>query len=318
MKRLLLIVALFAVFSQSAFVQTSIEGRVTDEMNYPLSNVLVSQNNDNVSLTDENGEFRLTLSQDDAQSIIITHHLYKDVIVNRLDTLSSPLVIRMKLKNNFYQDTLYLPNDSVQQRDYILIERIGLYVDNLKFEDFESLFSEECINKLNLSGRGYSFDLEYINERKLSYGAHFVINYGSEIKLDSLEISTHYQQYGLDLGYKLFDSKRILLIPELRLNWSRYRLLSYSSSTPVTMTQYLEKRELDLRFNQVNFATGLHLAFKIHGQENGRALVIGGYLGYATPLFDTWIYSAGNRVTSSNKLLSRGVVFGMSLTLLYD
>ena len=318
MKRTILLICLIFGMTQNVFLQTKVSGIVLDQMNSPIRDVMVKQTINNLVFTNENGEFTINLTSDNAKSIVFVHQLYEDMIINRLDTVSSQLRVRMKPMNRKLEEEIDIAHDTSLVRDYTLLEKIGFHSNNLEFNSFASVLSDENVQLLNHSGVGYAFDVDYINKNRLSYGGHFVINYDKRRILDSLELKTIYQQYGLHFGYKLFETNHFMLIPEIRANWNRYRLTNYAKASSIKMTQYLENKELDLRFNQISLTTGFHFLYKFMERGEGNYWAVGLYGAYAIPVFNTWVYSASKRVTTPNNLYSKGIVFGFSWVIIYN
>ena len=127
----------------------------------------------------------------------------------------------------------------------------------------------------------------------------------SNYRHDSLDIEFKTRQYGLHFGYNLLNTYRLLLTPKVAIKWNRYRLLNNDKENSIPFEQYVDERNLDIRFNQLTGFVGFNLSYKMY-EFNLLATdywTFGVYGGYAFKLHDKpWIYSRGNRLTSSGKI----------------
>ena len=141
--------------------------------------------------------------------------------------------------------------------------------------------------------------------------------YGYEDDHDSLVINLNNSCYKLNLGYDLVNSQRIRMTPMLSLRWLRYRLQNYPDERKVPLENYLQDREIDLRFNQTLAVAGISLEYKMYNGNMGLSdyWSIGIYGGYAVKLNRTpWIWSDGNRITTGKTIGLHPLTFGISLS----
>lgn len=190
----------------------------------------------------------------------------------------------------------------------------SLQVDFLfnDFEDFRPILKDYNVDLMNKSSGIFSTELA--GTYKTYYaGINFGWAHDTDSYNDSLNIKFNTTQYGLHFGYILINTKRFLLIPKVAVKWNRYRLLNTDINNKIPIGQYVSERDLDIRFNQMTGFVGLNLSYKIYEFNllPTDYSTFGIYCGYAFKLNDQpWIYSRGNRLTSTGKIEMQNYNFG--------
>jgi hypothetical protein len=212
-------------------------------------------------------------------------------------------------------------SDSIEYRTKFRVETI-LSVDLLVFDfsQFSTELSNYNIDLLNKNGGIICLGLGF-SINKLYSDINFGFSEDESKNKDSLKLHCRNNLYSITLGYRLVESKRISLIPNIAFKWYRYRLLNSDYQKKIPLNQYLINRDIDLRFNQTILFVGIDLDFKFHKflpKMRHKFWTAGFYAGYALKLNKTpWIYSKGNRLTTNNQLINDDLNLGVRITFCY-
>ena len=124
---------------------------------------------------------------------------------------------------------------------------------------------------------------------------------------DSLVVNQLSSAYGVNLGYDIISSDKIRLTPLLSFRILRLRLKNYDNDSKIPLTQYMDDRDLDLRFSQSAVTAGLNLDYKIYIKKDGEVTenfwslgLYGGYIGKLDK--SIWLWSQGNRLTTDRMM----------------
>lgn len=305
MKKIAFILIFLLYIPQIIFCQKTITGVVSDPYNEPLQGVSVCQGNfRNCVLTDQNGVFHLGLTEKIDYVLIVSFTGYEMVKIHSIDTLQGTLYVNMKpyLIDFDYSDEKLDP--SKKGWGYTSFFQI----DGLK-NDFSQFL--EPLGDYNISFMNKTYTLSTF-EFAATYNRYQMgLVYGTDSKYsegnagDSLDTELNSKLFGLSFGYKLIDSKRIVLMPGLALKWYRYRLINSDTDRKISLDKYMSDRDLDIRFNQCALFLGSSLGYKIYNDFlfAGDYWTIGFYGGYLFKLNENpWIYSKKNRLVSDSKI----------------
>ena len=130
-------------------------------------------------------------------------------------------------------------------------------------------------------------------------------DYGRKQEYDSLVLDQNNTAYYLNFGYDVIKATRVRLTPLLSVRWLRSKLLNYPNEKKIPLSQYLDERDLDLRFNQTIAVAGINLECLMYNDAyvNGEYWSIGLFGGYVMKLNQKpWMYSEGNRLTSDGEI----------------
>jgi hypothetical protein len=189
---------------------------------------------------------------------------------------------------------------------------------NNNFNQYSNLLgykNTDLMNELSQT-HNWGFAATY---RRYQFGLNY--GYGSveNEKDDSLSLSFSSNVFRLDLEYKLFDRKRIVLMPMFSLKMSQYILVNSINDENITIEKYLANRDLDIRFNQLTGFIGLNTSIKIKSNYLYIPLkywTLGIYGGYNFKLNKyPWIYSSGNELESEYQFEIYNLNLGFILTL---
>jgi hypothetical protein len=98
------------------------------------------------------------------------------------------------------------------------------------------------------------------------------------------------------------------------LKWNRYRLINSDNERRIPIQQYVDERDLDIRFNQLTGFVGLNLSFKFYKYNPLRSnyWTFGIYGGYCFKINDKpWVYSKRNRLTTDAEIEVDKLNFGI-------
>jgi len=293
----------FAIFAQDKVIT----GKIIDSIGEPLIGVSICQvNSNNCTNTDYNGLFHLLIDEMYSSHLKIGYVGYQTLTISNLDTISDLLKVKMNV-DTLSDKYIYIENhDTFPKRKlkFGLIEFIQVDFIFNDFGYFRSLLKDYNVDLMNKSNGIFSVEIAGTYKRYYT-GFNFGWANDGVYDHDSLDIEFNTTQYGLHFGYNLLNTKRLLLTPKVAIKWNRYRLLNNEKDKSIPIEQYVSERDLDLRFNQMTGFVGFNLSYKIY---NFNLLptdywTFGIYGGYAFKLHDNpWIYSRGNRLTSSGKI----------------
>ena len=318
MKKIANTLFLLLLFVSVSGQNDTIRGIITGEKGYAVEHAKISQNENHFTYSGAYGTFILPLDPGYAKSIEITHPDYDPVIVNRLDTLSGLLKIKLKSarKGDEKRALKYEENvaDSLYAREkntLQLFEKFGGQFHTVDFDIFEvelGTYNTEVLSDLN----GFSHIEMGFAKQSNYYGFNYGYSTYEDEDLDSIAIEVNMHHYGLLMG-KLKDFKHFQIALNLGLSVDRWRLQNYDKDKLVTMQQYIDRKELDLRFNQICGFAGLNLTFKLTQTEKG-FWGLDFFAGYVFPVSKTLIYSAQSRIENEKRLSYSPLTFGFGLT----
>lgn len=319
----IIIIGLIYFYSLNCFAQNQlISGRVFIQDELPLFGALICQaNGSQCSYSDFNGAFHIILDDEKEKSILISFLGYCPLIIENLDTNKSPLKIYMDADIDFVLDSIDIDAIYLQQEKiklgFNLMFQLNFMIND--FNDFEGVLGKYNTDLMTYSIFTYNWEFGWMLKRH--YGS---LSFGMVNKFDnqdSLYLNFNTTQYGLSYGYNIFDSKRFNITPKASVKWIRYRLLNRSNENNYPIEQYLLRRDLDLRFNQIVGIAGLGFSYKMYKQNiiNTDYWTIGIYAGYIFKLNNQpWIYSRGNRLKSDNNTKLENYYFGFNISFNVD
>jgi hypothetical protein len=306
---------LFASLCSRAVAQgTVVTGIITDNRNVPIVGARACQvNSANCAVADMNGVFHLLLEPGRANSLNVTCPGFNPADVNIGETTALPL--RISLVPMYIPDGVFA-NDVQDNPGAAVIVRSALSFD-LIFTDFSEF--------AGLLGTHNTEAMDYFSVTGPEIGASFPrffagfgigMGYSYEDDEDTLIIDLNNTAYKLSLGYDIISTDRIRMTPLLSVRWLKYRLQNYPGERSISLENYLEERETDLRFHQTIAVAGLNIEYLMHsGQKvKGDYWSVGLYGGYAVKLNQKpWIRSEGNRITTDSVISLRPFTAGISV-----
>jgi hypothetical protein len=216
------------------------------------------------------------------------------------------------------------PGHKKQKRDLHFTAATNLQVDILKndFSAFDNLLGSYNTELMNNSVGTVDIEFNgFINNWMAG------INYGSSMNSrdynDSLDLDFITTNFGLVFGYRILESKRFIIVPKINLKWNHYRLINSDNTHRIPVSQYVEDRDLDIRFNQLTAAAGLRISYKIYKGFPWIVpydhMSIGMYGGYVVQINrNPWIYAVRNRLMTNNKININHLNLGVSFTFYID
>lgn len=282
-----LIMLFINVFSQR------FSGKVMDENEHPIKNAAICiGNSSDYHPTNKNGEFKFFLPKKRDLEIKVYAKGYETMTINHVDTIFHPINIIMREDST----SIEYPN----RNDFGYITSLQLDFLKVDFNSFAAVLGEENIKNMNeLDG--------YFNiELALWYrGFNFAINMGfaenASVDLDTLKADYRMFTLGTHFGYNIINTRHFLITPKIGIRWYKYRMDNYDNDNRIPLEQYVNQRDLDIRFNHLMGFGGLNLTYKFHYVHFPMA--IGVYGGYIFKLNDKpWVYSKHNRLTTDYKV----------------
>ncbi|MDX9903013.1 MAG: hypothetical protein RB288_02940 [Bacteroidales bacterium] len=315
LSRILAVTLLAAVSIGSAAQGTVVTGVIRDTRDVPIVGATACQvNTSNCTAADLNGIFHLLLEPGRDMSLKIECLGFNPVEVAIDESTVYPL--KINLTPIYIPDELFL-DDRYSDLKNKVIMRSSLTMDAFFF-DFEEFtpalgaHNTDLMKYFAVIGPelGASFSGVY-------FGLGIGMGYSYQNDLDTISVDLNNTMYRLSIGYDLVSSRRIRITPLLSARWLRYRLLNYPGDRKISLTRYLDERDLDLRFNQTIAVAGLNLEYLMYsgmqGQGDYWSFGIAG--GYAVKLNQTpWIYSKGNRVMTDHSMGLNPLTFSLTVS----
>ncbi len=289
-----------------------VTGQITDENNVAISGPTVCQvNTSNCTNADVNGIFHLLLEPGKEMSLQIRCLGFNPEEVVLDESTVYPLKIVLT--------PAYLMLESSDQ-DIVpwIILRSSLSLDALftDFSEFSSSigsFNTDAMDYFAVTGPELG-----VSVHRFYTGFRLGMGNGYSEEHDTLVVDLSNTSFSLNLGYDLISSPRIRLTPLISLKLLRFRLQNYRNERKIPLTQYLEERDLELRFNQMAAVAGINLEYLIYSDifpGGGDYWSVGAFGGYAMKLNRTpWIYSRGNRLITSSEIGLKHFTFGLSVS----
>lgn len=195
----------------------------------------------------------------------------------------------------------------------------GLYFDHSP-QNFFGFFPELEFYNVRMLNQGEGFFgiesmLEYNN---FHGGLQFGFGQYSAEEVGDLRVGLYTFMSALNLGYQLNPNGRVSVVPFFGLRYFRYRLTNESLTYDITLEEYLENRDLDLRFHRVTGLLGARIGYRIF--DTGTPLIdgytFGFYGGYLFPVHsETLLYSRRNRLSHNGNMRYEGFSVGLVFTI---
>jgi hypothetical protein len=314
-KRLATIVLLASLSLVAGAQGTVVTGIIRDDRAVPIVGATVCQvNTSNCTAADMNGIFHLLLEQGKEMNLQVECLGFNPVEVVIDESTAYPL--KITLTPAYVPDALF-PDDSYSDLSNGVIMRSSLIMDVI-FTDFAQFtpslgsHNTDLMKSFAVIGPelGASFSRVYL-------GLGIGMGYNYKDDTDTLTVDLKNSSYKLNFGFDLVSSQRIRLTPLISLRWLRYRLMNYPGDRKITLTRYLEERDIELRFNQTVAVAGLNMEYIMYSGLRGSSdyWSFGVAGGYATKLNRTpWVYSRGNRVMTDNMIGLDPLTFSITIS----
>ncbi len=315
MKRITIITLLLAVTLRLSAQGTSVPGTVIDQRGVSITGVTVCQKNtSNCTVTDRFGMFNLDLEADKEMKLRVECLGFNPVEIVLNETTSYPLkitLIPMYLSDKSYSGD-YSSENTPRATMRWTVNLDAMATDFSQFSTSIGSYNTDIMDKFRVIGPelGVSFS-------KIYAGIGMGFGYGRKHEYDSLVLDQNNTAYYLNFGYDVIKATRLRLTPLLSIRWLRSKLLNYANEDKIPLSQYLDERDLDLRFNQTIAVAGINLECLMYNDAyvNGEYWSIGLFGGYAMKLNQQpWIYSKGNRTTAEGEIILDHLTFGLNLS----
>lgn len=97
---------------------------------------------------------------------------------------------------------------------------------------------------------------------------------------DSIEVDFRNTSWQFTYGYNILNTWRFRLRYDVSLKLSHVRLINTASEDKISINQYIQNRDLDIRINQPLSCMGFNLEYKFYGKELNTYWSFGVYGGY--------------------------------------
>jgi hypothetical protein len=294
---------------------TTVSGTIIDQRGVPIVGVTICQKNtSNCSVADRNGMFFLDLETGKEMKLRVECPGFNPVELALIETTTYPLKITLQpmyLSKDIYAGD-YNGEDTPVATMRWTVNLDALSTDFSQFAPSIGSYNTDIMDKFRVIGPelGVSFS-------KIYAGIGVGFGYGRKHDYDSLVLDQNNTSYYINFGYDVIKATRLRVTPLLSVRWLRSKLLNYANEKQIPMSQYLDERDLDLRFNQTIAVAGINLECLMYNEAyvNGEYWSIGLFGGYAMKLNQQpWIYSKGNRLTADGEIGLDHFTFGMNLS----
>jgi hypothetical protein len=293
-----------------------VTGLITDNRGVPITGPTVCQaNTPNCTVADINGTFTLQLKKEGNMSIKVECLGFKPVEIAIDETTVFPLKITLTPMYNA-EDMLSDVENNTAAKGIISISSLNIhciFTDFSRFGPSIGTYNTDLMKFFALVGPeiGVSFSNIYT-------GLGIGLGYNYNDKYDTLAVDLKTSEYYINFGYSIVSSPSIRLTPMVSLRWLRFRVMNYSDERRISMNQYLDERDLDLRFNQAAAVAGINFDYLMYTDTFGAGdyWSFGAFGGFAMKLNrKPWIYSMGNRIMTDDQMIMKHLTFGVSIAL---
>jgi hypothetical protein len=315
MKRIAIVILLLAGTLRLSAQETRVSGTIIDQRGVSITGVTVCQKNtSNCTVADRNGMFYLDLEPDKEMRLRVECLGFNPVEIALNESTAYPLkitLVPMYLPNDIYADEFSSENTPrATMRWTFNID--ALSTDFSQFSSSIGSYNTDIMDKFTTIGPELG-----VSVSRIYAGAGLGFGLGRKQESDSLVLDMNNTAYYLNFGYDVIKATRVRLTPLLSVRWLRSRLLNYPNEKKIPLSQYLDERDLDLRFNQTIAVAGINLECLMYNDAyvNGEYWSIGLFGGYVMKLNQKpWMYSGGNRITSDGEIGLDHFTFGMNLS----
>lgn len=289
-----------------------VTGQITDENNVTIAGPTVCQvNTNNCTNADMNGIFHLLLVPGKEMSLQIRCLGFNPVEVVLDESTVYPLKVVLT--------PAYMPLESPYQNVVPWIIFRSAWSAEILFTDFSGFstslgsFNTDAMDFFAVTGPELG-----VSVHRFYTGLRFGMGSGYSEEHDTLIVNLSNTSFSLNLGYDLISTPHIRMTPLLSLKWMRLKLRNYRNERKIPLSQYLDERDLELRFNQIVAVAGINLEYLIYNNVfggGGDYWSLGAFGGYTMKLNRTpWIFSRGNRLITDNEIGVKNFTFGVSVS----
>jgi hypothetical protein len=304
MKRAILLILLAAIHLSNYAQGRTVTGLITDNRGVPIVGPTICQvNTSNCTVADRNGTFKLQLREDSDMNLKIECLGFNPVNVNIDESMYIPT-------DTFSDDESNNPANSIVSKSSLNYHAI--FTDFGGFGSSIGTYNTDLMSYFALIGPELG-----VSVSGLYTGLGIGLGYNYRDGYDTLVIDMNTTSYYINIGYSIINSPRIRLTPLVSLRWLRFRVLNYSNERKISMNQYLDERDLDLRFNQMVAVAGINIDYLIYTDTHGAGdyWSVGAFGGYLMKINQKpWIYSRGNRILTDDQIGMKHFTFGLSVT----
>jgi len=315
MKRIALLILLTSIHLITRAQGSMVTGVITDNRGVPIVGPTICQvNTSNCTIADRNGTFTLQLRDEGDKSLKIECLGFKTVVVGLDESTVYPLKITIT-PMYLTEDLLKEEDNNNSSGDIMSLSSFnfhGIFTDFSRFGNAIGTYNTNLMKYFALVGPEIGVSVSGIYT-----GLGLGLGYNYKDKYDTLVVDLNTSEYYIDFGYSIIHSARIRLTPLVSVRWLRFRLQNYSDERKISLNQYLEERDLDLRFNQAVAVAGINLDYLVYTDTHGVGdyWSLGLFGGYAVKLNSKpWVYSRGNRIMTDDQIILKHFTFGLSAT----
>jgi hypothetical protein len=295
--------------------ETLVTGIIRDTRNVPIAGATICQvNTANCTAADRNGIFHLLVGNGKEMNLKVECLGFNPVEVVVDDSTTFPLNISLTplyITGEAYVDEGYPGrNNRVVVRSSMALDAV--FSDFNEFTPLLGSYNTEVMDYFSVAGPELGASVSGVY-----FGLGLGLGYGYRDKYDTLIVNLNNTACKINLGFDLVSTGRLRITPLLSVRWLRYRLLNYSGERKISLTSYLDERDLDLRFNQAIAVAGLNIEYLMYSQVFGQgdywsAGLFGGYATRINP--SPWIFSRGNRIMTDNSINLKPLTIGFSIS----
>ncbi|MFK7806305.1 MAG: hypothetical protein AB8F74_00760 [Saprospiraceae bacterium] len=256
-----------------------------------------------LSYSDNTGAFHVLVEKGQNINLKVKSFGYVDNIL-RLDSIpSKPVKIMMA------PDSLPLkPYQSSKRRNWYNVHpttiSMGMDFHQKNHDEFISILGEDNVEALNLSPFNFTIDYGKVFNRVYT-AIEFGLTTPSVKEENGRDIEISSNLFAIHLGYELINTCISYVLPKVSLIRYRTRLINSPDGGDVPIQNFLESRDLDLRFISPIADFGLTIGYKFRGKDwiPGAFIIAGVHGGYTIPLNrDTKIKGLRSSISSEEQI----------------
>jgi len=196
---------------------------------------------------------------------------------------------------------------------------VAIDIQDVGYSEFEDVLGSENVSFMNKQNT-----MAYLENAITVNDYYYAINLGYSFSNnrdnDSMNIEFNKSVVGIVFGYNSVNTGDVIVRPEMGFRWYRSRLLNNDKNNKIPLSNYVDDRDLDIRFNNIVGYFGLNFSYKIidKSRYDFFSLFLGFYFGYNVALNKySWIFSRRNRLITekTNNFVPYRVGFYFSFLL---
>ncbi len=314
-------ISVINIYSQNKIVT----GRIYNQEGEILNGVSVCQENTfNCYFSDYMGVFHVLMDPFESNFLVIQEKGYKKLILEVSDTLCLPLKIFLEQdelgKIEQTEMVVHTQNKPRRNVDVSVFWSFKLEYTPMHYKEFIPQIGEYNVDVLNMYNLVPGVEIGF-NFNRIYGGIEFGgLNNILDENNDSMNVELNRTKWSFSFGYNVLESRRFTITPNVALKVNRSRIINFAKEDQIQLEDYIEERNLDIRFNQLIGYAGVDISYNMFPKNAifCEYYSIGGYGGYITKINnEPYVYSLRSRLRTNSRIGIDNYEFGFFFRLNY-